>query len=114
MSVVILLKGGKCDGTEKTLTQKQFDTHATTCKGQTYKLDRIDYPGEELPVFQWAGIPQGGGPTAADTVASPHTHKGWHDLRRSLNTNWQDALKSSESNQRAALRSLSRARKVRL
>lgn len=50
--------------------------------------------------------PPGGEPT--------HFHQGWEDLRRSINHGIPSALGSSERSVAAALRSLQRARKVRL
>ena len=41
-------------------------------------------------------------------------HKGWHDLRRSVNSHFPAALKDANKSNAAALRSLRRARKVRL
>lgn len=45
---------------------------------------------------------------------TPHTHKGWEDLRHSFNHNMPRSLNQSERNIAAALRSLSRSRKVRI
>lgn len=50
----------------------------------------------------------GGGGKAA------RAHSGWNDLRRTVNHRLPTALRTSQQNTTAALRSLSRARKVRL
>jgi hypothetical protein len=56
---------------------------------------------------------QGGGGGGGGGKGS-RAHGGWNDLRRSVNHNMPKALRTSEQHTRAALRSLSRARKVRL
>lgn len=52
--------------------------------------------------------------SGGDGISAPRAHKGWHDIRRSVNHNWPRALKASERQTRAALRRISHARKVRL
>lgn len=47
-------------------------------------------------------------------VKAPGIHKGWTELRKSVNTNLPDSFRHSDKLARAALRSLSHARKVRL
>ena len=49
----------------------------------------------------------GGGSTKA-----PHTHSGWHDLRRSVNHNLPTSLRHSSKLTAAALRALGHGRKV--
>lgn len=110
--VIVYLNGGPCDGTEKTLTQKQFDSHTTTCQGTTYKYDAAAGKGFELPVFSSSdafGGPSGGG----GVLKAPHALSGWKALRRSVNKGMPEALHASQKARRAALRSLARARKVR-
>lgn len=60
------------------------------------------------------GISPGGGGLGTVSTAAPKAHNGWADLRHSVNHNMPAALRASQRNTRAALRSLSRARKVRL
>lgn len=45
--------------------------------------------------------------------AIPHAHKGWEDLRKSVNHKLPGSLKQSDRNVAAALRSLGRGRKVK-
>lgn len=52
----------------------------------------------------------GGGPGGG---IAPRTHKAWVDLQGSINTRLPNALRDAEKANRAALRTLSRARKVR-
>lgn len=47
-------------------------------------------------------------------ITAPRAHKGWADMRKSINHHWPAALAASEHQIAVALRSLSRARKVRL
>lgn len=58
---------------------------------------------------QSANAGGGGGSTK-----SPGIHKGWTELRKSVGANLPNAFRDSDRMTRAALRSLSRARKVRL
>lgn len=51
--------------------------------------------------------------SAVPGANSPRAHGGWADLQRSVNRNMPAALAASRRNTRAALRSLSRARRVR-
>lgn len=54
-----------------------------------------------------------GGSTDGSGVKAPRLHKGWHDLRRSVNDRFPSALRKSHHNTQAALRALSHAQKVR-
>lgn len=67
-----------------------------------------DSAGDTVHVFSYNAVASGEG------LSSPRTHHGWHDVRRSLNHNWPAALNDSERQIRAALRSLGRARNVKL
>lgn len=110
--VIVYLNGGPCDGTEKTLTQKQYDSHVTTCKNTVYKYDAAAGKGFELPVFSSSdsfGAPSGGG----GVLSGPHALSGWKALRKSVNKAMPEALNASQHARQAALRSLGRARKVR-
>lgn len=112
MAVEIYLNGGPCDGTTKNLTQKQYDSKVTTCKNTVYKYDPAAGQGFELPVFSSSdtyGAPSGSG----GILRGPHALSGWKALRRSVNKGMPEALNASQRSRRAALRSLSRARKVR-
>lgn len=61
---------------------------------------------------QTANAPgRGGGPVP---VNAPQAHKGWADMRRSVNHHWPQALAASDRHIRIALRSIGKARKVRL
>lgn len=65
----------------------------------------VTFAGDYLNTSQ-AGAPK--------PLTAPRAHKGWADMRHSVNHNWPAALRSSEHQIAAALRSLSRARKVKL
>lgn len=67
-----------------------------------------DSAGDTVHVFSYNAVASGEG------LAAPRTHHGWHDVRRSVNHNWGAALKDSDRQIRAALRSIGRARKVKL
>lgn len=48
------------------------------------------------------------------TGGNTGVHKGWHSVQQSLNHKWPSALNRAERELRVALRSVSKARKVRL
>lgn len=55
-----------------------------------------------------------GGGGGGSSTSAPHTHTGWHDLRRTVNRKLPHAIAQQVRLQRAALRSLGRGHKVRL
>lgn len=59
------------------------------------------------------GPPQGGGGGGGGPNA-PRAHKGWRSMRQSFNHKMPASLHASQRSGRAALRTLQRARKVRL
>jgi hypothetical protein len=56
--------------------------------------------------------PAVGGVTS--TTTTPGVHKGWSDVRTSMNTKWPNALRASDKAAAAALRALHKASKVKL
>ena len=111
--VTVYLNGGPCDGTDKNLTQSQYDSHVTTCKSTVYKYDAALTKNFELPVFSSsdsAGVAAG---TGGDLKA-PRAHSGWAAIRHSLNVNMVHRIDGAEQLTLSALRSLSHSRKVRL
>lgn len=111
--VTVYLNGGPCDGTNKSLTQKQYDSHVTTCKSTTYKYDKTLTQHSELPVFSSAdsfGVTS----TSSGNLKAARVHSGWADIRRSMNKHWPARIDSAERLTLSALRSLSHSRKVRL
>lgn len=111
--VVVYLNGGPCDGTNKNLTQKQFNSHKTKCGGSTYTYDPTLTANFELPVFS-TSADTGKAAGGASSLKAPQALKGWQALRKSVNKSMPSALRSSRKASTSALRSLSRARKVRL
>lgn len=109
----VYLNGGPCNGTNKNLTQAQFNSHVTTCRSTVYKYDKALTEQSELPVFS-SSDSYGKAANTSYALTAPHAHKGWTSLMHSLNDHWRPALNESERNVNAALRSLSRGRKVRL
>lgn len=107
---VAYLEGGPCAGTTHKLTPAEADEGQLVCKGGLYTNPEQGQLHNGDVVFEYAGD----APGTPASVNAPRAHKGWHELRRSMNTNWPHALRDSEKLTRAALRSLHRARKVRL
>lgn len=56
----------------------------------------------------------GGGGTTGGAASEPHVHKGWQDMRRSLNRRMPAALDKAQTLTNQALRVTGRAGKVRL
>jgi len=83
------------------------------CGGGYYVLDDgATHKGADA-VFKYAGKTQPGPPGPPASGIPPHTHKGWSDLQRSVNTNMPQSLSRTSRNARAALRNLAGARRVR-
>lgn len=60
-----------------------------------------------------AGTGSGGGQGGGGGAGQPHVHKGWHDIRRSVNTRMPKALAHVQHLTRQALRATSHGGKVR-
>lgn len=104
----VLLVGGPCDQKVKKLTADEFALGETSCSGETYIYDGVTRPAGSLPHFVYRpGSPQ-------PNVAAPKAHKGWKAMRTSFNTKMPAALHSSHRTTAAALRTLQKARKVKL
>lgn len=110
----IYLQGGPCDG--RTVSADQIVGGLVgyiKCGGGYYEDKGAGSRANGNPIWSYAGKsppqPPGGG-----TVKAARAHGGWHDVRVSINKHMPAALRSSHRNTQAALRSLSRARKVRL
>jgi hypothetical protein len=110
----VLLVGGPCDGQTKTLNDTEWNAGETTCQGAVYVFDGVNRQPQHLDHFTYRPgapkppPPEGGG------LSAPRAHHGWSDLQRTMNRKWPKALNASERLTRAALRSVSKARKVRL
>ena len=61
-----------------------------------------------------SGTSGGGGGGGGGGVNTPSTHKGWEDMRRSLNKRWHPTLTKLNKLNAATLRDLHHASKVRL
>jgi hypothetical protein len=105
-----VLQGGPCDGNTGDLTPAIDDSGQITCKGGLYKRTSPVQVSGGREVFKFAGK----APTTDGGGGTPHTHSGWNDLRKSFNKHMPRDLRASHRMTSAALRSLSRARKVRL
>lgn len=104
----VLLVGGPCDQQVKKLSPDAFALGETSCGGETYIYDGITRPTGSLPHFVY----RPGSPSP--DVKAPKAHKGWQSMRTTFNSKMPAALHSSHRTTAAALRSLAKARKVRL
>lgn len=104
----VLLVGGPCDKRIKKLTPDEFASGETTCSGAVYVYDGVTRPTGSLPHFTYRpGAPPPG-------VKAPRAHKGWNSLRDTFNTTMPKSLRASQHSTSAALRTLQKARKVKL
>jgi hypothetical protein len=103
-----VLKGGPCAGNTGTLTPADDQTGEIVCKNHVYKRGNPAVVQGGREVFTDSGVV----PPPKKSDNAPKTHKGWNDLRHSLNHNMPAALRSADRSTGAALRNLSRGRKV--
>jgi hypothetical protein len=104
------LQGGPCDGKIVELTAAETDSASVYCKGAWYRNPGTGKRRDGALIFVFAGKPPGpGGP-----IKAPKAHGGWTDVRKSVNRHMPAGLRRSQRKTRAALRTLSRARRVRL
>lgn len=107
---VAYLKGGPCDGTLRSLTQAEIDSGKLVCKGWQYDYSIVAglTKGDET----WVAI----GPVALlnPGAKAAHLHSGWKDLRHSFNHDMPVSLANAHRSLAAGLRTVKRARKVRL
>jgi hypothetical protein len=112
-TVTAYLQGGPCDGRTRKLTQAETKSGSLTCGGDLYLFDGGKLRPNGDTIFKDAGKAPPPGPIGT-SLAAPRAHKGWADMRRSVNHGWPAALRASDHQIRAALRSLGRAHKVKL
>jgi hypothetical protein len=104
------LKGGPCDGKTVDLTPAEADSASIYCKGAWYRNPGTGKRHNGALIFYFAGkAPTPGGP-----IKAAKAHHGWADVRKSVNRHMPHALSASQRNTRAALRTLHRARRVRI
>lgn len=110
----IYLKGGPCDG--KTVSADEIVGGLVAyikCGGGYYIVDDGATHAGADGVFKYAGKRQPGPPAGSDRIP-PHLHHGWNQLRRSFNVHMVRDLDEATRITRKSLRSLSRARRVRI
>ena len=105
-----LLKGGPCDGKTGDITSDVATSGQLICGNHVYKVTSPVQVENGREVFK----DHGPVPAPPPPPKSAKAHGGWHDVRVSINQHMPKALRTSHHNTQAALRSLSRARKVRL
>lgn len=109
-NVTVYLQGGPCNGATRKVPAGEVSSFPIICKGAEYLYDH----GKKRPngdfIFLYGGPTAGAG----GGITASRAHHGWADVRHSLNHVMPGALRASETRTRAALRSLSRARKVKL
>lgn len=104
------LQGGPCDGKTVELSIAEVDSMSVICKGAWYRNPGTGKRHDGALIFKFAGKPPGpGGP-----IKAPKAHGGWGSIRKSVNRHMPGSLRRSQRKTRAALRTLHRARRVRL
>lgn len=109
----ILLRGGPCDGRIVSADQIQGGLVAYIKCGGHYYVDSGLTRADGVHIWDDNGTAQPK-PPGSGAGGTPHTHKGWSDLRHSVNVNMRKELTAAQHITAQALRSLSRSRKVRL
>ena len=107
----IYLQGGPCDGKTTDANAIVGGLTAYIPCGGGYYIDSGNTRPDGTPIWKYYGK---SAPQPPGGATSARAHGGWHDVRVSVNKHMPAALRSSHHNTQAALRSLSRARKVRL
>ena len=82
------------------------------CKGGIYKPAKPPKLHNSDPVFTYRGLVNP--PPPSQNLKAPHALGGWKQLRKSINHGMPDTLAHSQHVNAATLRTLHRARKVRI
>lgn len=114
MAAQIYLTGGPCNGRTVSSDRIEGDLVAyIPCGGGYYVVDGTKRrPNGDL-IFRYWGTTKPG-PPAGPGLNAVQALSGWKALRKSINRGMPDAIRYSQRGTRAALRSLTRARKVKL
>lgn len=106
----VYLNGGPCDGGVKTLTQRQFHSGSTTCKGATYVYNDSQVIPHQRYVFDYLVKETTGGGINPDNIA-PQALPAWGDLRNQVNRTMPNALRKIGSLNRATSTKLAQRRR---
>jgi len=105
----VLLVGGPDNGVELAYDVPPPLPDTIHYSGSVYDnahKTRDDGSGLTVHVFEYDAVKSG------EAISVPHAHKGWHDLRHSVNVKLPAALKDSQKLGEHSLRALARARRV--
>jgi hypothetical protein len=104
------LEGGPCDKTRVKLNTAEEDSGTVDCKGGVYHFGSYGQRPNGDIIAKYAGKIT----TTTTNVKAARAHKGWSDLRRSMNSTQPTELSSARRCLGAGLRTVARARKVKL
>ena len=104
------LKGGPAGGQTGTLPPNQPAPAEIDRDGAKYTESSPIQRHNGALVYDYAGML----PVSGGGGGTPHAHHGWAQIQRSVNHNLPHALNTSQRNTQAALRTLAKARRVRL
>ncbi len=111
MAFTVYLNGGPCNGTTKRLTNAQFKTQQTTCKGADYVYNNSQIiPGHRY-VFDVL-VPEGGGGGGGGAAGRTHATRAWADLQKQVNHGLPTALTKIGRLNRETANSLARRSRV--
>ncbi len=108
------LEGGPCNGKTRTITPAEADAGQIYCKGALYQNPEKGLHHGPSIVFKYAGAAPSSGTGTGPNINAPQALGGWKALRKSVNKGMPGALDYSQHVTARTLRTLSRARKVRL
>ena len=107
----VYLRGGPCNGTKRKLTPAENQSKKLTCGGATYVNPETGAQHNGFYIWQYQQQQQQTGGQGFKATQALH---GWKALRKAVNRKMPEALDYSQHVTAAALRTLHRARKVRL
>ncbi len=111
-NVVVYLEGGPCARKLHTLKPGETDSGATQCKGGIYLVSKPARHRRGHLVFVFSKEQTDA--SKPPKLKAAQLHKGYADIQHSVNRNLPHALRRSHHSLAAGLRSVHRARKVRL
>ena len=112
MAFTVYLNGGPCNGTTKRLTNAQFKSQQTTCKGADYVYNSTQIiPGHRY-VFDVL-VPEGSGGGGAGVPGSAHAVKAWTDVRTTVNRRLPTTLRTIDKLNAGSLTKLAHRGRVK-
>lgn len=106
------LEGGPCDGKTVKMTDAEYEFGFIACKGIEYQIVEPEKKHDGAVIFKSTGESTGQPPP--QTLNSPHALSGWKAIQKSINKELPTTLHLARKVNAATLRTINRARKVKL